>query len=1277
MTATRVDDDLLRALTAAVLAVPGVSDAAAVARKEAADEGVQPEQAQRVAHSEPVRAEEPVRGEQPVRAESAVRGERLPAADLYGGEIDPVPDAPATLQEALRQAARLAPDKGTVYLVEGRDDVLQTYAELLDEAQRVLAGLRAAGLKPNDAALFVFADNRAYLTAFWACVLGGFLPTPVAVATTYTAPNEANRKLRGAWRLLDEPVVLTDADTVGALSGVRELWDEPSVRILTVEELAGHPPATDWFPATADTPVLHLLTSGSTGVPKCVRHTNASVVARSLAVAQHCGLTSADVSFMWMPFDHVTVAFYNVRDVILKCLHVNARTAHVLGDPLLWLDGIDRYRATNTWAPNFAFAMVNERASEIAERNWDLSCLREVVNAGEPVIAATSRRFLRLLAPHGLPADAMTPVWGMSETCSGVTYTRQHRDDDTAGTVAIDPASLTGAIRRLDPGDRGAVVLSRVGRPIPGVRARVVDDTGAVLPEGRLGELRVTGRTMMDGYFANPEANSEAYDQDGWFRTGDLAFVTDGELVIAGRAKDQIIVRGINYLAHELESVVERVDGVRVTFSAAVGIREPGASTDQLVIFFVPARWDPAVLDGIGDQVRAVLVRESGIAPDLVVPVTEAEFAKTANGKIQRAALADGLRAGRFADRVRTAEATSDAAADTAWLFAREWVELPDPPGHTDPAGVCVVFAAEGDVPRLSVSGAVVVVRGEAVRGEAPGRYRAPVTDRDELGLLLRTITERHGHVSAVVWALPLSLTGTPAERLRTGTAELTAIVAALAAGGLGDPALVVLTAGGRRVFPGDRVDLGVCALPALIRTAITETALPIRHLDLPGDPETWPEAVRADLADSGRTGLVAARSGRRWQPKLTRLGTDATTPPVVAGGLYLVTGGLGGIAHEITTYLAAAYGVRLLLIGRSEPTGEKAARLAELSALGPVDYHRADVADGRAIEAAVAAAEQRSGRPLAGVLHLAAADPTGQWDDAERHTIVAETAATYTAQYHAKVRGTLALAEVLESRPEASLVLFGSVNGEFGGHSFGAYATANSFLDGFAEHWHHDRGRRVQCLAWSVWSDTGMNQGRSTTAAEHGGFRPIDREHGLRLFLEAWARPEPHVIIGLDLTNPAIIEELAPRQTKVHEVVVAYAGDGADPGAVRAALTTAGCPAPLRVVAVPAIARGVTGAVDTVRLLRESAPGTGHRYAPPQTELEERLTGIWSEALGRARIGRDQPFFELGGNSLRAARLLALTGQRIGIRLSTQEFYEKPTVADMAAVIEKHLTGR
>ena len=807
-----------------------------------------------------------------------------------------------------------------------------------------------------------------------------------------------------------------------------------------------------------------------------------------------------------------------------------------------------------------------------------------------------------------------------------------------------------------------------------------MNEDGSVLPEHQLGELRIRGAVMMHGYVANPEANRECRDADGWFRTGDLAFVHNGEVVIAGRKKDQIIVRGVNYLAHEIENVVERVDGVRVTFSAAVGVREPGGESDQIVIFFTPERWEAAALTATAEAVRAILVREVGLAPDLLVPVTETEFPKTGSGKIQRAALVAGLRAGKFDGR---AIESGQAAPPASRLCRRQWVAAPvaslSAPARRA-AGVRLVLAEPGELEYLGTGPDVVTARrGDGFGQEAPGRFRLTVSDREQVHRLLSAVTADHGEITAIAFALPLSGGADPLARLTVLTAEFCSLVSALATGEFGRPRLLVLSAGSVHVRDGDRVDLGTCALPGLVRTAITEVApLPVQQLDLPADRGDWARAVAAEVDCGWGTGIAAVRKGARLEPRLCPVEEDeapAAAAPVTVGGLYLVTGGLGGIAREITSYLMASYGVRLLLVGRSPADGERAGRLAELAALGEVAYQQLDVADGDALAAAVSAAEARWGRPLDGVLHLAGADPAGQWASLEQHTIASESPATFAAQYRAKVAGTLALAALLRDRPQASLILFGSVNGEFGGHSFGAYSAASSFLAGFAEWWHHEQHRQVHCLAWSRWAGVGMNRGQPAEPSERRGFATIEPDDGLRLFLSAVATPGPYLLIGLDLANPAIVAELIADRLRVSEVVVAYTAGGAEPAAVRTAAepATLRCPVPVRLVQVPRIPTGVAGAVDAGQLLMDTAAGRRRRaFTAPATDLERRIALIWSDALNRPSIGRDDSFFELGGNSLRATRLLAMVSDRLAVRVGTQELYENPTVAGMAATITR-----
>jgi NADP-dependent 3-hydroxy acid dehydrogenase YdfG len=577
------------------------------------------------------------------------------------------------------------------------------------------------------------------------------------------------------------------------------------------------------------------------------------------------------------------------------------------------------------------------------------------------------------------------------------------------------------------------------------------------------------------------------------------------------------------------------------------------------------------------------------------------------------------------------------------------------------------------------VAKAVLVRRGDGFAEDSPGRFRVAPGEADDLRRVLDLTERRHGPVTTIVFAWPLLAATAPPRPVEAAT-DLVALIRAVAGSAT---TLLVLTSGAVHVRPGDRMDLDSCALPGLVRTAVIEAVLPtVRQVDLPADWALWPDAVRGELADRSRNGVLAVRDGLRWEPKLRPVHRSEVLerPPVVAGGRYLVTGGLGGIAHDLAGYLLAAYGVRLLLVGRSEPHGVKAGRLAELSALGDVTYRAADVADAAGLRNAVCEAEQRRGASLDGVLHIAGGDPSTQWERLERHTLAQESPATFAELCRAKVAGTLAVATLLEDRPQASLVLFGSVNGEFGGQSFGAYSAANTFLVGYADHSRHERDRDVRCLAWSMWTDVGINRDRPVSPVLRRGFRPIRGQEGLASFLTATGLDDHYVLIGLDADHPQVVAELEPAALLPREILVAYTSadtdidplrDGLDPLLRRS-------PVPVRFTRLPHLPTDMAGAVDTTQLLLDAAAARSRRkpYAAPASDLEQRLALIWSEVLNRPSPGRDDTFYELGGNSLRAVRLLARMSDELPVTVTLHQLYEKATIAALAAMVEGQGSG-
>ncbi|GAA0603025.1 hypothetical protein GCM10010174_19110 [Kutzneria viridogrisea] len=1229
------NEAVLEDLLAAVRAQPGVTEAAAVVRREARAERT------RVAK----RAEEAA----PRRTNDH---EGLPLAEAFGGEYVPRAGDPATLQEALKLAAELAPDKGITYVTASGDEEFQSYPRLLAEAQRALTGLRGLGLRPGDPVLFQFADNRNFLVAFWACVLGGYLPTPVGTPLGFDRDNAVTRKLFNSWELLDRPLILTDQRLLAAARGLSVLWDVEDLRIEALEPLLAESESTDWFPATPDDPALHLLTSGSTGIPKCVRHAHRSIVARSVGHAIANGFTSQDVSLNWMPLDHVGgIVMYNVFSVVLRRQHVNAEIEAFLADPMIWMDWVHRFRVTDTWAPNFAFSLFNEHADKAADRTWDLSCLRYILNGGEAVVSRTAQRFGQVLREHGLPADAMRPAYGMSETSSGIVSSALSSVDDTAGTLCFAQDSMSGRLREAERGGQDSVTFTEVGGPQPGVRLRIVDHEDRVLPEDHIGRLQVTGPTIMTGYHRNEAANAAAFTADGWFTTGDLAFLHNGRLTITGRENDLIIIQGANFLSYDIESIVEQVPGTEVTFVAACAYAESEGDTDKLVVFFVPSSEFAADQRATVAEIKARLSREIGLQPHHAIPVPREVFPKTASGKIQRSQLVKDLRNGAFDEVLREIEgAPEPEGALPNWFFDRAWLPAEQEARAELPTGPWLLLAPDGA--QVPAEDNVIVVR----QHEFDGDYL--------------TLVERH-KPSVVLHGFGLARgEGPVADQLHTGVYSVRGALQALAGSQV---QLLVLTQGGSWAREGDRVDVAKAALPGLIRTAAAERVLPVvRQIDVDGGDLL--AVVRAELAARGQNDLVSYRDGQRLVPRLRPVAVGDDLPPNVrVGGLYLLTGGLGGIGYEVAQYLLAAYQAKLLLVGRSE-VGPEDERLADLQALGEVEYRSLDVADSAALAAAVTEAERAHG-PLTGVLHLASADVSGQWSELEQHTVAREPLSAFSGIYQAKVFGTLALAELLEDRPEAVLVLFSSVNGDFGGSSFGAYSSANSFLNGFADHWGRERGRPVRCLAWSMWAGVGMNQGSPTAAAASRGFRAITDEQGLESLLFALATEHVHLLIGLDGRNEHIVRELAPEQLRNSEIVLAHTGPEIDPAALSEVVRRS--PLPVRILAVREIPRDAEGGVDQARLLAAAAvdrPSGGHRHVEPATELERKLAELWAEVLGQQRIGREDRFFDLGGSSLRAAQLIARTNSALGTRLLVHQLYEHPTIGELAPVLAKEL---
>ncbi|MFJ3337925.1 alpha/beta fold hydrolase [Streptomyces sp. NPDC086766] len=555
-----------------------------------------------------------------------------------------------SLADLLLDAAERHPSSGVRHCLGPADagHLDLPYPGLLAEAARLLTGLRAEGLRPGDRVVLILERPQEFLPAFWAAVLGGFVPCPMA-------PLRGDRERWGAQlahvnELLDAPLLVVTEALAAELPSVRGL------SVVTVESLDGadETPAEAFHRADPEDTALLVLTSGSTGHSKAVVLSHANLLASMTAKNGHHRLTAADTTLNWVSFDHVAA--------LLEChllpLSTGSRQLHVeapvvLGDPLEFLRLISRHGVTMTFTPNFLLGLVNAAAGRLREtgERLDLSRLRHIVSGGEAVVVATGEAFLDRFAPHGLARDALWPAFGMTETCAGSVYSR----------------------KAFPEADRGAE-FANLGTPVEGLDIRVAGPDDRPLPEGEVGELQLRGPVITRGYHNNAAATREAFTADGWFRSGDLGHLDGGRLTLVGRSKDSIIVNGVNYFSHDVESALERLDGVARSHVAAFPLRPSGSDTEQLVIAFAPepgvtrttatapdaepgaGAADDAALHRLITAIRSTVVMHWGFRPALVLPLPADAFPKTSLGKIQRALMRQRLESGAYDCERRAAE---------------------------------------------------------------------------------------------------------------------------------------------------------------------------------------------------------------------------------------------------------------------------------------------------------------------------------------------------------------------------------------------------------------------------------------------------------------------------------------------------------------------------------------------------------------------------------------------------------------------------------------------
>eukprot|EP00602_Paraphysomonas_sp_CaronLab_P005346 CAMPEP_0185017988 /NCGR_PEP_ID=MMETSP1103-20130426/833_1 /TAXON_ID=36769 /ORGANISM="Paraphysomonas bandaiensis, Strain Caron Lab Isolate" /LENGTH=1086 /DNA_ID=CAMNT_0027547625 /DNA_START=99 /DNA_END=3356 /DNA_ORIENTATION=- len=538
-----------------------------------------------------------------------------------------------------------------------------------------LVSAQGAALKPGDRVLLVYPPSLDFILAFLACLKTGVVAVPVFPPD----PTRLNKDLTMFANLVkscEAKAALTSsaydfatkmASLHSVLVGGHSLeW--PELRWVVTDGLVSmgksgakcEPLSRPVISNDGNVAFLQF-TSGSSSSPKGVIITvnnldhNLDLIARSLRSSENT------VCVSWLPQYH-DMGLIGSYLGLLWCGGTGYYMSPLtfIRNPVLWVVAMSRYHCTHSQAPDFAFALTARKFLSMGSREKatllpiDLSCVRHMISAAEPVRAASIDTFCAVFCKHGLRKEVIYPTYGLAEhtvfVCSNgrgrIMVDKQILEKDRVVTVREDGGDGVAVHMGCGkPTDSPGVVVKIVGTVVTQNENQKFEDLGS----GRVGEVWIASGSTAYGYWKGcslSDADREDFmaklsDDSGsnnYLRTGDLGFFHDGELYICGRCKDVIIVRGRNHFPQDIERSCEAA--CPELRSGCTGAFSVPSSKEERVVVVAEIRDDYLknidIFDSIVDRMVRQTGREHGITPSTVILISPRSLPKTTSGKVAR-----------------------------------------------------------------------------------------------------------------------------------------------------------------------------------------------------------------------------------------------------------------------------------------------------------------------------------------------------------------------------------------------------------------------------------------------------------------------------------------------------------------------------------------------------------------------------------------------------------------------------------------------------------------
>ncbi|MCT7657367.1 AMP-binding protein [Mycobacterium deserti] len=570
----------------------------------------------------------------------------------------------ASVTGVLRERASLQPDDTAFTFVDydqewGGVPHALSWSQLNRRVQSLAHELRQHAA-PGDRAVITAPQGLDYVVAFLGSLQAGVIGVPLSTPMVGVHDERITAVLRDA----SPTVILTTTAVAGTVGEYAVAQDgQPAPSILEVDSLdldSRRKRINDREPRPATAYLQY--TSGSTRTPAGVMVSNRNLTANFEQVTADFFPDFGKVSppnttaVSWLPFYHDMGLMLGLCAPILGGWHsVFTTPASFLVRPARWMQLLADKPHTVTAAPNFAFELAAGRTSDDDMAGKDLGGVLRVLSGSERVHVATLRRFASRFAKFNLKEESLKPSYGLAEA---TLYVATRRQVEPPNVVEFEPEKLSAGHAKRCGTESGTPLVSYGAPESPVVR--IVDPQSKMeCPAEMVGEIWVQGENVCLGYWNRPQPTEDTFGasivdpsagtpEGPWLRTGDLGFISEGELFIVGRIKDILIVRGLNHYPDDIEATVQEISGGR---TAAIAVEEESA--EQLVVLVEVknrASQEEARerLAALKREVTSAISNAHGLSVADIVAVPRGALPITTSGKIRRASCAEMYRNNQF-----------------------------------------------------------------------------------------------------------------------------------------------------------------------------------------------------------------------------------------------------------------------------------------------------------------------------------------------------------------------------------------------------------------------------------------------------------------------------------------------------------------------------------------------------------------------------------------------------------------------------------------------------